>query len=86
MSKIETKYIDWSDVPEKVKQELVTEADLVANDDLDSRIVLYEATINNILIADKGMENDDEDREFSIELVNFISPFFDHDTDWYIIE
>jgi hypothetical protein len=86
MSKIETKYIDWSDVPDKVKNELVTEADLVANDDLDSRIVLYEATINNILIADKGMEDNDEDREFSIELVNFISPFFDHDTDWYIIE
>jgi len=89
MAKIETKYIDWCNVPDAVRTELVGEADMVSQDDLDSRIVLYEATLNHILVANSGLGVDSEnheDREHSIELVEFVNTIFDHDTDWYIVE
>jgi len=86
MSKINTKYISWNDIPVKVREELVQEADLVAQDDCDSRIVLYEHTINNIIVVNQGLGDNEEDREHSIELVEFAEHILDHDVDWYIVE
>ena len=88
MSKVEVKYIKWRDIPEKSRLELTQEADLTATSDIDSRIVLYQATMNNIIVVNQGLgENPDPgDREHSAELVEFVSSVFDHDTDWYIVE
>ena len=88
MAQINTKYIDWDNVPEEVRTDLVVEADLVSQDDCDSRIVLYEHTINHIIVANQGLGTnpDEDDREHPLALVNFAQSIFEHDIDWYIVE
>ena len=86
MCQINTKYISWKDVPEKAREELVQEADLISQDDCDSRIVLYEHTINNIITVNQGLGDNEEDREHSIELVEFAKHIFENGVDWYIVE
>ena len=86
MATIQIKHISFSDVPESIHQELFAEADMISGDALDDRIILYTQTINNIIVANNGLDDNSPNREHSAELVAFAQSIYDHITDWFIIE